>query len=469
MKRRQFLGLGAGMMGALGGVSTSEVAPATASDEEAVGYEPDTSPGGAIDRAFEYIARAMDVYQQGGTLRLIQTYSDALGLGSAAFIYDSSLTIVAMLARGRPDDRARAVLLGDSLLYAQAHDPVYSDGRLRSAYWVGPFSRGDVQNDAYFVRPDGTVNLALPFRGGSTGEMAWAGIALAWLFAYTRDRRYLDGAARLGQWIVDSAFDTVGLGGYTFGIDADNRRIAPTKSLEHNIGVYTLFINLLAPLTGDPRWNGFGEHAREFIESMWSPEGGFFYVGSNDGRTVNDAVLAVDVQAWSYLALLDQRYAAALDWGKTNLATTDTPRSINSSLQGNIRFSGVTLSTTSRRSTDRANPSEPPSDPDAVWFTGTAQLAAALLARRHVVIDLPTFHGDVATAIEYLHHIALAQDVLARGQTVGGVAIPDGMGVVPASSVLNTGFGFAYHPVLHLATTSWSLIAALRVNPYRLP
>jgi hypothetical protein len=61
------------------------------------------------------------------------------------------------------------------------------------------------------------------------------------------------------------------------------------------------------------------------------------------------------------------------------------------------------------------------------------------------------------------------QDVLAKGQTVGGVPIPDGMGVVPSSSILNTGFGFAYHPVFPLATTSWSLIAALRVSPYRLP
>ena len=122
-----------------------------------------------------------------------------------------------------------------------------------------------------------------------------------------------------------------------------------------------------------------------------------------------------------------------------------------------------------RRATEPANPSDPLPDPDAVWFTGTAQLAAALRARRDNVTDLPTFHGDSATALEYLTHIALAQAALSREQKVGDVVIPDGMGVVQASSAFNTGFGLSYRPVLHVATTSWSLIAALGVNPFQLP
>ena len=66
---------------------------------------------------------------------------------------------------------------------------------------------------------------------------------------------------------------------------------------------------------------------------MWNRERGFFYIGSHDGKTVDDSVLAVDVQAWSYLALLDHHYGAGLDWGKTNMATTDTPQSLNSRLE----------------------------------------------------------------------------------------------------------------------------------------
>jgi hypothetical protein len=45
----------------------------------------------------------------------------------------------------------------------------------------------------------------------------------------------------------------------------------------------------------------------------------------------------------------------------------------------------------------------------------------------------------------------------------------NGRGVVQASSVLNTGFGHSYGPVLHVATTAWSPIAALRINPFQLP
>jgi len=488
MKRRQFLGLGAGAA-ATGAASLSGVRSASA---ESADIRFDAWASEQIDRAFEYVTRAMDAYQQGSTLRLIQSYSDPQRPGSSlvlsevlpatAFIYDASLAIIAFLGRrgrdalnGRQppaDDLRRAMVLGDSLLFAQAHDPVYSDGRLRSAYWVGPFARPDARNDFYFVRPDGTVNLVgAPWfiLGGSTGEMACAGIALAHLHVHTGDPRYLEGATRLGQWIVNSAFDGTGLGGYTYGIDANDQRIAPTKSLEHNAGVYALFTNFLAPLTGDVRWSDLGQHARRFIEKMWNAELGFFYIGSGDGRTVNDRVLAVDVQAWTYLALLDRRYAAGLDWAKTQMATTDTPLSLNSSLRGNLRLSGVGYTDVGRRAIESATPSDPPPDPDAVWFTGNAQLAAALRARGQYATDLPTFRGDFATALEYLTHIALAQNVLSKGQTVGSVAIPDDSGVVQASSVFNTGFGHSYGPVLHVATTAWSLIAALGVNPFQLP
>jgi hypothetical protein len=107
-----------------------------------------------------------------------------------------------------------------------------------------------------------------------------------------------------------------------------------------------------------------------------------------------------------------------------------------------------------RRATEPATPSDPLLDPDAVWLTGNAQLAAALRARGRDAADLPTFHGDLATAADYLANVALAQTALSTGQTVGGVVIPDGIGVVQASSVFNTRFGHSYGPVLHIATTS---------------
>jgi hypothetical protein len=96
-------------------------------------------------------------------------------------------------------------------------------------------------------------------------------------------------------------------------------------------------------------------------------------------------------------------------------------------------------------------------------------MVAALLARRlRAREDLATFDGDVATASEYSGQITLAQTELGRGQVVNGLVIPDRSGVVAASSVLNTGTGFSYYPNVHLAATSWYLIAASAGNPYRL-
>jgi hypothetical protein len=445
---------------------------AAAADEGMLDGGLSSVPRRSIDRAYAFLALAMDAHQQGRRARLIQSFADSQDLGSTAFVYDNALAVLAFLARGKGDDLGRAMLLGDSFLYAQTHDPAHDDGRVRQAYWVGPFSLPFTHDDSYFVRSDGSVNLVgAPwfFQGSSVSDMSWVGIALARLFARTRKRRYLDGALRLAHWIVDHAFDTVGLGGYSFGVDGNDQRLGSTKRTEHNVDVYGFFTNLLAPLTGDSTWVARGRHALEFIERMWNPDGGFFSIGSNDGKTVDPSPVLEEVQSEAYLALADERYADALDWVKTNLVATDAPQSRHSGLSGFLRLTGVTFSDVSRRLIGRAGPSDPPPDPDAIWLEGTAHMVAALLARgRGPLLDLPTFHGDEATASEYAGMIALAQSELGRGQAVNGIAVPDGSGVVAASSVLNTGTGFSYFPNLHIGATSWFLIAAHGGNPYRL-
>ena len=262
--------------------------------------------GSSVSRAYQVLTSAMDAYQQGATTRLIQSYSDQLGQGSTAFVYDNSVAIIAYLQRGTRDDVARAMLLGDSFLYAQAHDETYADGRVRQAYWVGPFTLPHASNDFYFVRPDGSVNLVgAPwfFVGSSVSDMCWVGIALAQLFARTRKQPYLEGSLQLAQWIVDNAFDTVGLGGYSAGVDGNNQRLSSKKLTEHNIDVYAFFSNLLAPLTGDRTWGELGQHAFEFIVRMWNPDGPFFYIGSSDGKTIDTTPVLEEVQSESYLAL----------------------------------------------------------------------------------------------------------------------------------------------------------------------
>jgi hypothetical protein len=82
MKRREFLGLGLGMS-AVGGAGPASAAT-TATAESVGGYEPDTSRGAPIDGGFEYATRAMDTYQQGATLRLIQRLKGNLRLSGVS-------------------------------------------------------------------------------------------------------------------------------------------------------------------------------------------------------------------------------------------------------------------------------------------------------------------------------------------------------------------------------------------------
>ena len=166
----------------------------------------------------------MDAYPDHGTIRLAQSYTDQAGLFSTAFTYDNALAILAHLAV--PAGESRAVALGDALLYAQAHDPVYDDGRLRQAYNVGPYTfyDGSPQPDG-FVKADGTANVGTQFgfTGTAVGDMAWAGIALGALAGRTGERRFLTGAVRIGEWIERVGRTDEPLGGYRFGVDGANR------------------------------------------------------------------------------------------------------------------------------------------------------------------------------------------------------------------------------------------------------
>lgn len=473
--RRHVIGTGLKAAGALGALAagTHTVAPALAVAPNAAPAPAAGVPAGAgldsLGRAYQFLDAMMDAYAQGTTLRLAQSYSDQIGLQTTAYTYDNALQIIALLESAPPVtallrrqsvNLARARLLGDSLLYAQQHDPTYTDGRLRDAYFTNPF-----------VLPSGTVSLAgnpFYFTGSSVGNMAWAGLALVHLYRATGGQQYLTGALQLGRWIVLNAYASQGLGGYTGGVDANNNPLT-YKSTEHNIDTYALF-TLLTSLTNDQTyaglsqpWSSLAQHALDFIHAMWDSATGHFWTGSNpDGATINFFPIPEDVNTWSYLALRDPAYAASIDWATSNLATTDTPQCFNSSLTGNQHFSGVTFSNASLQANPYVAPNSytPKPDPNGVWFEGTAHAADALLLR-----GAP---GDRDQAQVYLRNIQTAQAQLGQGQTAGGKALPNGYGIVAASSPFDTGFGFDYLPYLHIGATSWYLMAAQGINPYQL-
>ncbi|WP_291888306.1 Tat pathway signal sequence domain protein [Cellulomonas sp.] len=416
------------------------------------------NPNAARRAAVDFLTAATNAYPTLNTgPRLPQSYADELGLFSTAFVYDSALAVIALLADGRRAAEQTARAIGDGIVYAQEHDPGYSDGRLRQGYNVGPYTFYDGNPQPYgFIQPDGTANIGwqFGFLGTAVGDMAWPGIALLQLFSRTGDRRYLDAAVRIGTWITTNTWSTQPLGGFSFGVNGSNVPV-PNGSTEHNIDCVAFF-TMLKQLTHDKKWGDAVAHARAFVDLMWDPATGSFWTGTNDGVEINRFPVPLDTATWSWLALRDKKYARSLDWAGSALATTDEAAQTNSQLPDGETLSGVTFSTASLTSTAQYNGITV--NPQGVWLEGTGQLATALRDRSR--------GRDRQSAEALLVQARHAQDVLGVGQHLGGVVV-DG-GVVAASSLLDTGFGFGYFQVQHVGATSWFVFGSTGTNPMRL-
>jgi hypothetical protein len=298
-------------------------------------------------------------------------------------------------------------------------------------------------------------------------------MALAQLYRRTGQSKYLTAALSVANWIVSNTYNTQGPGGYSFGtnINQFNQSVPSTngKSTEHNIDTYAFF-TMLAALTHGGKadngasWTSLAEHALAFVIAMYNPAGGYFYTGTlGDQITINPYPVPEDCQSWSYLALLDNQYKHTIDWAVANLQTTDTTSFPNSSLTGSQKITGMVFDSASLA------PTIPGCDPNAVWLEGTSHTVAALVARTVAGRDnLPTLFKDLTTAIGFLNQIQTAQSELGAGQTVGGVTIPLGEGLVASTSLMDTGFGYTYGPSKHIGATGWYLIGALGGNPFQL-
>lgn len=378
--------------------------PATVSPAAAASAAPSS-----MTLAYDFLDMMMDQHATGSTLRLPQSFTGGTLQKQGytdSVTYDDALVIDAFLARGTADDVARAEVLGNSLLYVQAHDPK-QDGRIRAAYAPTPLTSA------------GKISETDPT--SDVGNMAWVGQALVQLYARTGISGYLTGATSIANWIQNNARDTRGHGGYTGGYDDKNKKIT-WKSTEHNLDVYAFF-GLLATETGDSAWTTRAAWARTFAVSMWDSGKQLFWTGTGtNGTSVNTDFIPEDTQTWSYLSLQDTSYASSIDYAVNQLSATDGA------------FSGVSFSS---------------SDRSKVWFEGTAHLALALEVR-----------GDSSAAGRYLATLALAQTTAPNN---------DGEGIVAAShDGLKTGDGDEYYASLHTGATSWYLLALQVKNPFTL-
>jgi hypothetical protein len=364
----------------------------------------------SVAHAYQFLDQMMDLYASGSVPRLVQSFAGGV-LAKKHFTdsvtYDDALMIDAYLLEGTPEGLSRAEIIGNGLLYVQANNPAH-DGRIQPAYEPTPLSS--------------TTDVTATERGTDVGNMTWVGQALVHLYEASAEPAYLHGAEAIGGWIQEHAYDTRGAGGYTGGLTAHGKRIK-WKSAEHNIDLYSLF-TLLAQATGEGEWSTHATWARRFVESMWEPLEGRFYVGSTtNGVSPEDGVMPEDVNSWSYLALEDPAYGSSLDWDATKLASSDGA------------FTGVSFCA---------------GDRSGVWFEGTAHLADALALRDRL--------GDEARSETYLSGIERAQ--------TGGLN-NDGLGIIAASkNKLSDCEGEFYYASLHTGATAWYILAAERVDPF---
>lgn len=420
----------------------------------------------SLERAFQFQNFMMDAYAAGTTVRLTQSYSDE-ALGATAFTYDNAVTIHAYLASDDPSLLARAVILGEGLLYAQAHNFPFNDGRFAQGYFVNAAAS---DGSGAFITP-----AASPFYfyTSTVGDQAWAGMALAQLYARTGNTQFLTGALLVANWIVSNTYDTAGPGGFKFGTvinQYNGSEPSPNgKSTEHNIDSFAFF-KMLHELTkggsssSGMTWEALAQHALKFVMALFNPAGPYFYTGTlGDQVTTNTSPIPEDCQTWSYLALLKNTYRGTIDWALAHLETTDTASAPNSALSGTEKIHGLVFDTASLM------PTISTADPNAVWLEGTGHAIAALAAR--VLRGNDNLQGllkDLQTAVGLVEQCILAQKELGLNKTAGGKAIPTGLGLVASTSVMDTGFGYTYGPSLHIGATGWYLLGALAANPFRL-
>jgi len=145
--------------------------------------------------------------------------------------------------------------------------------------------------------------------GISTGNDAWAMLALLALHQRTGEPRYLAAAQRIGRFVLGFRNDQGHFQGLQGGLDhpesaAPVRR--PWASTEHNLDLYAAF-DTLARLDPAGGWAEARDHARQFVDAMWDAGRGCNLTGTTDPETRNAApgALPEDVQAWAVLALPD--------------------------------------------------------------------------------------------------------------------------------------------------------------------
>jgi hypothetical protein len=349
-------------------------------------------------------------YEPGENERLLPA-----GLASSAFVYDNALAVIALVACG---DVTSATTIGNALSLAVRKDRSFPDGRVRNAYRAGPMGEGAPALPGWWDDKQKIWAEDPAQDGTSTGNVAWAALALLTLHQATGQQSILADAKRLIDWVIANVSSGSGFRGGFHGYDPQQVRLT-WISTEHNVDVYAA-ATWLFRLTGERKYADAASQARQFLERAFDAD--HFLLGTKpDGSLADRGMLALDVQLWPWMAIPEApaKWRSALNFAATHLAVKD-----------GFDFNG---------------------DRDGLWIEGTAQ---ASLAYR--------IAGDP-------HRSAQLRMTLEADRTPSGflnatreARVSTGLSIDPTKTEAD----FFYYRRPHLGATAWATLAALAWNPF---
>jgi hypothetical protein len=339
------------------------------------------------------------------------------GLASTAFVYDNALAVIALVACG---DATNATIIGNALSLAARSDRTFKDGRVRNAYRPGPVREEPSALPGWWDDKQKIWAEDAAQDGSSTGNIAWAALALVTLHQATKEPSYLADAEHLIDWVIANVSTGNGFRGGVHGYDPQQVKLT-WISTEHNVDVYAA-ASWLFRLTGERKYADAASQARQFLERAFDSD--HFLLGTKpDGSLADPSMLALDVQLWPWMAIPDAPapWRSALDFAATHLAVKD-----------GFDFNG---------------------DRDGLWVEGTAQ---ASLAYR--------IAGDP-------HRSALLLATLEADRTPSGflnatrgARVSTGLSLDPTPAATAADFFYFRRP--HLGATAWATLAAMAWNPF---
>jgi len=301
-------------------------------------------------------------------------------------------------------NKAEAKKILDAFLTGIKNDRYKSD-RIRNAYRAGDPSNLPGWWSGRWYEDSYQV-------GTNPGNSAFVALALLQYDRRWGENDYIETACTVMDWVIENCSDSSA--GFTAGYDGwpENGSVTvyTTKSTEHNIDAYAVFTRLYA-LTGKEKYKNAAASARDFVLSMYSETEGRYYLGTKaDGKTPVTDNTVLDAQSWAVLSLGDSR-------------------PINCALSMKTKEGGY--------------PFRKAADASGFWPEGTAFTALALRINAN--------DSEAVSALSAMETVQLAS---------GGF----NSSTVP---VLDTGLGWSYFDVPHIAPASWYILAVNNFNPYK--